>query len=1045
MKAKHIISSVFVLLLCISLTACEKSEETAVTEISDIVEEIVIDEPHVVTDDEMTADDIDYVAHHTFDRTEAVEIFLDNSESNNIIFPDTVSDGKQIVSIAGSSVKDVAKIEFPKPLLNIGSYAFENCTLLEEISMKKRTYYINEGAFRNCTALKEINTEYSFAPFEIDNEAFRGCTSLERTDLPARNFGDYVFADCTSLKSAYVTNNTGKGHFSGCTALEEVSFRTSTKIISSLTFENCISLKEISLPISIDGIGSGVFKNCTSLETVKFAIMPEYFGESVFEGCTSLKTVYLSDDWSHDAVDLFKDCTALEKVIYQENEYAAEEFLKGTIYGREKYNKRIVVDTDSALEWWGTGHEAYYHCDDGLEFRSKAFSWGIKGYDGKEQEYVLPAKINSMEVTHIGRDFSGAEMKTLYIPDTVTKIDGGAFANCRNLENIFISDKNKNFIITDNLVLSADGKRVISYYGNKSEVIIPDGVTEIDRQAFMFTDITSVKLPEGLEIIGDEAFRLCSVLSSVQFPDTLTLISEDAFEGCRELTEISLKSDGILKIYEGAFWGCSNVKKITLENIDLICERAFNCDNAEEITINGSLGQLEFNAFTRGFSSESAAVVTLPDDFGGFKRSESKFSVVPYIYKGKEMSESTIAAVMAAPELAEDFDIKMNELGKIVIVSYKGSDTVVNLRKYKTEVPITELSYSVFKDNDKITSVILCDSVLTIDNRAFEGCSSLESVTLSKELRSVDFRQFETCEKLEEIIIPEENNNYVYKDGMFFSKNLKTLYYVMEDYTEFTIPESVENIDSDAFCGLLNLKKLVVTKSVKELPNGIFTFYYNYYDPENYYYPEELPVEEIVIEGNTYMGNDIYVPDSCKKITVSEENEYYTVVDDVLFSKDMKTLYWCPDTKTEYIVPDGVEYIGDRAFWGNEKLKNITFPDSLVNIGSSVFGWTSLEQVIFPEKLRDIEAYAFYNCKTLSKVEFNENLEVIGFGAFYNCPLTGVVTIPDSVEYVTMIFLGDPDSGAEFIIPEYSFSYRGNTYTAEEIMEHEGFGRYGCD
>ena len=416
-----------------------------------------------------------------------------------------------------------------------------------------------------------------------------------------------------------------------------------------------------------------------------------------------------------------------------------------------------------------------------------------------------------------------------------------------------------------------------------------------------------------------------------------------------------------------------------------------------------------------------------------------------YCYIGQEYSESALAAVLTAPELAKDFDIRMNKYGKIVIVNYKGNDAVVDLRKYKTEVPITELSYSVFKDNDKITSVILCDSVLTIGSQIFVNCSSLESVTLSKELRSVDFRQFETCENLKEIIIPEENNNYVYKDGMFFSKNLKTLYYVMEDYTEFTIPESVENIDSDAFCGLVNLKKLVVTKSVKELPNGIFTFYYNYYNPENYYYPEELPVEEIVIEGNTYMGNDIYVPDSCKKITISEENEYYTVVDDVLFSKDMKTLYWCPDTKTEYIVPDGVEYIGDRAFWGNEKLKNITFPDSLVNIGSSVFGWTSLEQVIFPENLRDIEAYAFYNCKTLSKVQFNENLEVIGFGAFYNCPLTGVVTIPDSVEYVTMIFLKDVYSDTEFAMPECSFSYRGNTYTAEEIMEYEGFGRYGCD
>ena len=731
------------------------------------------------------------------------------------------------------------------------------------------------------------------------------------------------------------------------------------------------------------------------------------------------------------------EATVTEESVTETQSVITEEVPDENEALNDKFNLQITHDTSNFISRLN-----YYYCfmtDEGIVFRATESGWAILGYEGDGTELVIPRLINGVEVICISGDFLNSEIRTLYIPDTVTTVNSGVFSTCSNLENIFISEENKNFIITDNLVLSGDGKRVISYYGNKSEVIIPDGVTEIDKQAFMSSEITSITLPENLENIGDRAFSGCSVLSDVQFPDTLTVIGKNAFERCENLTEISLKSDGNLQIMDYAFDRCSGVNKIYLENIDLICERAFNCGNAEEITINGSLGQLEFNAFTRGFSSESAAVITLPDDFGGFKHSGADFSDVTYCYRGQEYSESALAAVLTAPELAEDFDIRMNKYGKIVIVNYKGSDAVVDLRKYKTEVPITELSYSVFKDNDKITSVILCDSVLTIDNRAFEGCSSLESVTLSKELRSVDFRQFETCENLKEIIVPEENNNYVYKDGMFFSKNLKTLYYVLGDYTEFTIPETVENIDSDAFCGLVNLKKLVVTKSVKELPNGIFTYYYNYYDPENYYYPEELPVEEIVIEGNTYMGNDIYVPDSCKKITISEENEYYTVVDDVLFSKDMKTLYWCPDTKTEYIVPDGVEYIGDRAFRDNEKLKNITFPDSLTSIGRFAFGGASIEEVVFPENLCDIDAYAFYNCESLRKVQFNEGLEGIGFGAFYNCPLTGLITIPDNIEDITMVFLPVLYSREELIIPECSFSYRGNTYTAEEIMDYEGY------
>ena len=358
----------------------------------------------------------------------------------------------------------------------------------------------------------------------------------------------------------------------------------------------------------------------------------------------------------------------------------------------DKYNTRIELDNDYIL------HTITHSTIEGVEFRMNTFSWEIVDYEGKESECVIPSIINNVEVTRVDSNFSGAEMKTLYIPDTVTKIDSGAFANCRNLENIFISDKNKSFIITDNLVLSADGKRVISYYGNKSEVIIPDGVTEIDRQAFMYADITSVKLPDNLEIIGDKAFLGCSALSDVKFPDTLSVIGERAFNGCEQLIEISLKSDGKLQIMDYAFEGCSGIKKIYLENVDFICEAAFHYYDDTEIIISDSLGELEYNAF-RGVWDKT---ITLPDDFGGFKHSGADFSDVTYCYRGQEYSESALAAVLTAPELAEDFDIRMNKLGKIVIVNYKGSDAVVDLRKYKTEVPITELSYSVFKDKSHL-------------------------------------------------------------------------------------------------------------------------------------------------------------------------------------------------------------------------------------------------------------------------------------------------------------------------------------------------------
>ena len=73
---------------------------------------------------------------------------------------------------------------------------------------------------------------------------------------------------------------------------------------------------------------------------------------------------------------------------------------------------------------------------------------------------------------------------------------------------------------------------VINYAGSDTEIVIPDGVRSIGREAFAGnTAITSVSFPSSLTKIDYGAFRGCTALKSVDIPDGVSEIGDSAFWG----------------------------------------------------------------------------------------------------------------------------------------------------------------------------------------------------------------------------------------------------------------------------------------------------------------------------------------------------------------------------------------------------------------------------------------------------------------------------------------------------------------------------------
>lgn len=139
----------------------------------------------------------------------------------------------------------------------------------------------------------------------------------------------------------------------------------------------------------------------------------------------------------------------------------------------------------------------------------------------------------------------------------------------------------------DELRFSEDGTVLLHVPNDATEVTIPEGVTMIGDEAFYgCTQLTSLWIPEGVKRIGGYAFWKCENLTKIRLPQTLTTIGARAFLDCRSLTSMIIP-DSVTEIGDGAFWGCSHLTKLTLPSPNIIFGTAVfrGCQQLKEVLI----------------------------------------------------------------------------------------------------------------------------------------------------------------------------------------------------------------------------------------------------------------------------------------------------------------------------------------------------------------------------------------------------------------------------------------------------------------------------
>lgn len=140
-------------------------------------------------------------------------------------------------------------------------------------------------------------------------------------------------------------------------------------------------------------------------------------------------------------------------------------------------------------------------------------------YTGEKQEIVIPNSVKK-----IGDEaFSGLNITSVLIPDTVISIGISAFKGCKELK----------------------------------KVEIPDSVTEIGANAFEYSGIEEIKLSNNIKSILPGTFQYCMKLKSIKIPDNVTIISSSAFSACVSLKEVIMSpnvSVGFKAFSTTPFW-----------------------------------------------------------------------------------------------------------------------------------------------------------------------------------------------------------------------------------------------------------------------------------------------------------------------------------------------------------------------------------------------------------------------------------------------------------------------------------------------------------
>lgn len=382
---------------------------------------------------------------------------------------------------------NLVAIVVPDGVSYIGSNAFKNCSALSQIEIPTSVRDIVANAFDGTKWYEERKHEMIYindllyrVPAEIIVQSEQPTGSLRDKDAAelaksgvATQIIPYtdviVQGETTTICTLAFAN----------TPVQKVQLPSTLTTIHYGAFQNCTALKQITLPESMTFIEGGAFQNCSVLSSILVPQNVTYLGASAFSGCTSLTSATLPQAITRISSGLFENCSSL-----------------------------TTVQASSALTSIG----------------SRAFA----------ETSALSSFTFPQTLTAVGEEsFTGSGIVTANLPQSVTYLGAGAFADCTKLVYAQVP-----------AAIQAVRERTFRNCTELKNVSIPEGIRYIGAAAFQNdVSLQTVDFAQSLLTICDNAFEGSGVGEGLVLPPALRTIGSRAFAGCMRLTSLTIPAD----------------------------------------------------------------------------------------------------------------------------------------------------------------------------------------------------------------------------------------------------------------------------------------------------------------------------------------------------------------------------------------------------------------------------------------------------------------------------------------------------------------------